>query len=132
MEKYKIAVLDDDDNWCFLVERFFKKTFDISTFRSFYDLLRKVEQFDLIIVDFSIPPAQYQANMDGCEIIQKLKKKLDNPPIFVLTTGFITERNAEMGQKLCPDADYFLSKDLGLEAISQQIQVLLANRPLAT
>ncbi|HEY9859149.1 MAG TPA: response regulator [Candidatus Obscuribacterales bacterium] len=122
----QIAVLDDDEHWCFSVQRFLRGTFEVSTFHNPSDLILKVSQYDLILVDFSIPPTQYQQNIDGCEIIQRIKQGLKQPPILVLATAFISANNPELGKQLCPEADFFIAKDAGLEFIATTIKQLLS------
>jgi DNA-binding response OmpR family regulator len=121
----KIAILDDDEYWCASVQRFFRDTFEVSAFHSFNDLIPKANLYNLIIVDFSIPPTQYQENIDGCGIIQRLKQGLSQPPILVLATAFISKNSLELGQQLCPEADFFIAKDAGLEFILTAIKQLL-------
>src|SRR6476646_5772889 len=121
----KIAILDDDEHWCFSVQRFLRGSFEVFTFNSLSELIPKVSQYDLVIVDFSIPPNQYQENIDGCEIIQRIKQGLSHPPILVLATAFISKNSLELGQQLCPEADFFIAKDAGLEFILTAVSRLL-------
>ncbi|MBW4488088.1 MAG: response regulator [Trichocoleus desertorum ATA4-8-CV12] len=121
----KIAILDDDEHWCFSVQRFLRGSFEVSAFHSISELIPKVSQYDLVIVDFSIPPTQYQENIDGCEIIQRIKQGLSHPPILVLATAFISKNSLELGRQLCPEADFFIAKDAGLEFILTTVKQLL-------
>lgn len=125
MQVLKIAVLDDDEHWCFLVQRFLRKHFEVSTFQSFSELLPRVAQFALVIVDFSIPPRQYQENIDGCEMIRRIKQRYTPAPILVLSTAFISSNNLEFGKQLCPEADHFIAKDAGLDTVLEVVQTLL-------
>ncbi|HEY9750599.1 MAG TPA: response regulator [Allocoleopsis sp.] len=128
----KIAILDDDEHWCFAVQRFLRGTFEVSTFHSASDLMPTISQYDLIIVDFSIPPTQYQENIDGCGIIQRIKQVLNNPPILVLATAFISKNSVKLGQQLCPEADFFIAKDAGLEFILTVVQQLISTQKSGT
>lgn len=128
----KIAILDDDEHWCFAVQRFFRSTFEVSIFHAANDLMPKASQYDLIIVDFSIPPTQYQENIDGCGIIQRVKRELSHPPILVLATAFISKNSVRLGQQLCPEADFFIAKDAGLEFILTTVQQLLSTQKAPT
>lgn len=121
----KIAILDDDEYWCASVQRFFRGTFEVSIFHSLSDLIPKATEYELIIVDFSIPPTQYQENIDGCGIIQRIKQELSQPPILVLATAFISKNSLELGQQLCPEADFFIAKDAGLEFALTAVEQLL-------
>lgn len=125
---YKIAVLDDDEHWGLAVQRFFRNDFEVSIFTTAFRLLREVESYNLVIVDFSIPPAVYEKDMDGRELITHLKQSLSNPPILVLATAFISKNDSEIGRTICPLADAFFAKDAGLEEILQQTKMLLASK----
>ncbi|HEY9750725.1 MAG TPA: hypothetical protein V6C63_18740, partial [Allocoleopsis sp.] len=63
---------------------------------------------------------------NGCELICQLKNTLLQPPLLILATGFLSQYDLRAGTALCPEADGFLVKDIGLESILQQIKQLLA------
>ncbi|EKQ70797.1 hypothetical protein OsccyDRAFT_1102 [Leptolyngbyaceae cyanobacterium JSC-12] len=50
--------------------------------------MREASDFDLAIIDFSIPSRRYQILIDGPELISQLKQQLPNPPIFILIPSF--------------------------------------------
>lgn len=124
----KIAILDDDEQWSLSVKRYFRNHYEVTTFKRRFNFLQAVGQFDLVIIDFSIPPANFETDIDGCGIIAHLKQTLKNPPILVMASGFISKNSPELGYEICPEADDFFAKDEGLEAILQRTQQLLANR----
>ena len=125
---YKIAVLDDDELWCQVVQRFFRNTFEVFILSNATFLLEEIEKepkrYDLIIVDLSLPPHQYK-EIDGRKLIQHLRKVLSSPPLLVLVTAFIGKNELDAGEIVCEEADAFLAKDAGLDAISQRLQQLL-------
>lgn len=125
---FKIAVLDDDEQWGFVIQRFFRNEFEVSIYVDVYSFLPKAHEYDLAIVDFSLPPAKFEKNMNGCELICQLKNKLPHPPLLVLATGFLSQHDLGTGHAICPEADGFLVKDIGLEAILRQIKQLLSAR----
>ena len=125
---YKIAVLDDDEHWCLAIQRFFRKSFEVSTYGDVHSFLAQSITFYLVIIYFSIPPARFEKNMNGCELICYLKATLFNPPILVLATGFVSRRDLGLGKEICPQADDFVVKDMGLDEVLQQIRRLLLNR----
>lgn len=127
---YKIAVLDDDEYWCLAIQRYFRKEFDVSIFLDVENFLSKASEFDLAIVDFSIPRARFEPKVSGSEIITHLKKTLKNPPILVLASGFISQSDREAGQQLCLQADDFFAKDAGLDQILMQVQELIKNKKM--
>ena len=123
---YKIAVLDDDELWCQVVQRFFRSTFEVFILSNASSLIEEIEKepkrYDLIMVDLSLPPHQYK-EIDGRKLIQHLRKVLSSPPLLVLVTAFISKNELDAGKIVC--ADDFLAKDAGLDAISQRLQQLL-------
>ncbi|MCT7950169.1 response regulator [Ancylothrix sp. C2] len=125
---HRIAVLDDDENWCFTIQRFFRKYYQVSVFADVEIFLGQVDRFDLAIVDFSLPRAVFEPKTNGSEIIRNIKSKLKNPPILVLASGFISTRDQQAGYEICPEADSFLAKDAGLDNILQHIHFLLAEK----
>lgn len=122
----KIALLDDDQLWCFAVQRFFRNSFEVSIFNDATSLLKDLEeaQYELIMIDLSLPSNQY-VEIDGRKLIEQIRKSLSNPPILVLVTGFISKNDLENGEVICPEADAFLGKDGGLDEILKRLQELL-------
>ncbi len=125
---YKIGVVDDDVVYCFAIQRFLSREFVVSVFTKFSSFLQEKGSYDLLIIDYCIPSANYEKEMDGCQLIYGLKANLPNPPILVLSTGFLSESNLEMGKEICPEADSFFAKEAGLEAILQHIKQLLTSK----
>ncbi len=124
----KIAIIDDDQLWCLAVQRFFRNSFEVSIFNDATSLLKDIEtgvnQYELIMIDLSLPPSQY-IEIDGRKLIVQIRKILSNPPILVLVTGFISKNDLENGEVICPEADAFLGKDAGLEYILISLQQLI-------
>lgn len=127
---YKMAVVDDDKDWCFVVERFFREEFEVYTFYRVSSFLQQSITYDVILVDFYMPTALYEEHIDGCEVIRKLKNTLTTPPLCIFTSGFISKNDSELGRELCPEADAFIAKDAGLEELGQKIKQLLSSRSL--
>lgn len=125
---YKMAVVDDDKDWCFVVERFFRKEFKVYTFYRVSSFLQQPADYDIVLVDFYMPTALHEKHIDGCELIRTLKATLTNPPLCIFTSGFISKNDSELGRELCSEADAFVAKDAGLENLSQNINQLLASK----
>lgn len=127
----RIAVLDDDERWCHVIERFLRKDFEVMTFQDIQRFLTSpIESFDLVIIDFAIPPLnRYEQEMTGIEVINHLKEHLkERPgkmPKVVLTSAFISKNDPTVDSKLKPIADAILPKDLGLDAIRATLKQLL-------
>jgi CheY-like chemotaxis protein len=126
---YRLAIVDDNETWCFVLAlRLQQQGYAVSTFTNAQAFLPKVDQFDLVLVDFSIPTPLYQREMDGPEVICKVKHQLDNPPLLVLVSSFFTEDVLNDRAKICPEADAILSKQTETTELFSQIQKLLENR----
>lgn len=124
---YTIAVVDDDRHWCYVIERFFRNEFEVYTFPTTADFLKQSFDFDLILVDYSIPQIDYENYMDSRELIRYLKS-LRYPPIVVLVSGYVSKNNSDLGKNICPEADAFFAKDAGLDELLQKLQELLTGK----
>ena len=129
---YKIGVVDDNELYCLALQRFLSREFEVSIFTRVSNFLQQAFSFDLVIVDYSIPAANYEKEIDGSELICLLKATLPNPPLLILSTGFLSRNELEIGREICPEADDFLAKDTGLEVILQQVKQLIATRQYHT
>lgn len=126
---YKIAVIDDNEAWCFIVATFLREQgFEVSTYSDSSAFLQDAEQFDLALIDFSIPPRRYQKNTDGPDVINLVKERLERPPLLVLISAFFTKEVLNGAEDLCPQADAYLSKSIGLQGILQHVEQLLETK----
>lgn len=126
---YHIAIVDDNETWCFVMAlRLQQQGYAVSTFTDARAFLREVDQFDLALVDFSIPTPRYQCGMDGPEVICQVKHQMDNPPLLVLVSSFFTQDLLKDAANICPEADAVLSKQIDLTDLFSKIQQLLADR----
>ena len=125
---YKIGVVDDNELYCLALQRFLSREFEVSIFTRVSNFLQQAFSFDLVIVDYSIPAANYEKEIDGCQLICHIKASSPNPPLLILATGFLSKNELGIGQEICPEADGYLAKDAGLDATSLQIKQLLASR----
>lgn len=125
---YKIGVVDDNELYCLTLQRFLSKEFEVSIFTRVSKFLQQTCSYDLVIVDYSIPASNYEKQIDGCQLICKIKASLPNPPLLILATGFLSKNDIEIGAEICPEADGYLAKDAGLDVVSQQVKQLLADK----
>ena len=127
---YNLAVVDDNSGFCQVIQCFLSNYFKVSTFTDTRNFLETVEaeHYDLVLVDLSIIPNKNINIKNGCELIEFLKKHLNNPPLLVLFTGWISRNPLVEGRQICPFADGFLAKDSGIEEILQEINRLLGSR----
>lgn len=125
---HTVAVVDDDIRWCHAIERFFRNEFEVYTFPTASAFLNQLFDYDIVMVDYSIPPISSEEYIEGCQLIHHLKTNLRYPPIVVLVSGYVSKNDSEMGRKICPEADAFFAKDAGLEEILQQVKQLLVTK----
>lgn len=121
----RIAVLDDDSQWCFAIKRYLRDRFDVFTFTdtdSF--LISPLDSYDLVLMDFSILPIEGLELMNGYQILEKLKR-LPDPPLLVLVSGFFSQTDSLLYNKQFPQADAILTKDLGLDTFVERLQALV-------
>jgi DNA-binding NtrC family response regulator len=126
---YKLAVLDDDEHWCRIVERFLKQEYTVATYKSVSSFLWELDelnQYDIFLVDFVLPTARHELNVDGIEIVNALKRRLPGFSVVILTTAYMSRNELEAhGKQMCPRADGFFAKDAGLEILDREIKQLL-------
>ncbi len=123
----RIAVLDDDENWCLAVKRFFRASYEVSTFTDVQSFLASpIESYDLVIVDFTIAPNhRYEQFSNGIEVIQQLKAQITPPPLTMLTSAFISRNDLTIDSTLRTQADAIMPKDCGLDEILQTAKAML-------
>ena len=125
---YKVAILDDDEHWCLVAQRFLKQQFAVVTYRSvsaFFWELPELSQYDVLLIDVSLPTARHEPNINGIEIIARIKR-LPRSPALILVTAYMSRHELAVdGKRICPEADGFFAKDAGLQVLAQQIKQLL-------
>ena len=126
---YQVAIVDDNESWCFiLATRLRQHGYAVSTFTDADRFLRDAAQFDLALIDFSMPPRRYQVETDGPDVIRKLKQRLAQPPLTVLISSFFTEDILKDVADLGLQADVYLSKSIDAQELLRQIENLLATK----
>ncbi|MBW4465364.1 MAG: response regulator [Pegethrix bostrychoides GSE-TBD4-15B] len=127
---YKLAILDDDLDWCLAVQRFLRQDFSVDTYQSISSFMWQSEllnQCDALLIDISLPPARHEFYLNGIEIVDRLRKTLPSQPLIVLVTAYMSSNElAVSGKEICPGADSYFAKDTGLEVLARQLKQLLA------
>jgi DNA-binding NarL/FixJ family response regulator len=128
----KVAVLDDDEGWCFAIKRFFRHSFEVTTFTDAQSFLSAaLESYDLVIIDFTIAPNhRHETSTNGIEVIYQMKNQLQKPPLIILTSAFISRSDLAINGTLDLHADAIMPKDSGLDEMLRTAQALLAPRVL--
>ncbi|WP_375468710.1 response regulator [uncultured Nostoc sp.] len=126
---YKVAILDDDEHWCRIVQRFLKEEYAVAAYKSVSSFLWELDElnhYHLFLVDFMLPTARHELNTDGMEIVTALKRRLPHSPVVILVTAYMSKNELEVhGKQMCPEADGFFAKDAGLEILAHQMKQLL-------
>ena len=122
---YRIAIVDDNEAWCCALQiALQQRGFRVSTFTDAHAFLRVAHQFDLAVVDFSMPTRPYKQELDGSQVITQLRKHLKNPPKLILASAFFS-KDSPMVHEICPQADAHLSKSMSLAQILDFISALV-------
>ncbi len=119
-----MAVVDDDIHWCFTIERFLRKEFEVFTFPNVADFLKQSFDFDIVLVDYSIPTPHYEDHIESRDLVRYLKK-LRYPPVVILVSGYVSKNDLALGKQICPEADSFFAKDAGLDELLKRVKELL-------
>ncbi|MDX2099426.1 MAG: response regulator [Leptolyngbyaceae cyanobacterium bins.59] len=125
-----LAIVDDNDAWCFSMTHFLQQYGHTAT--SFTDtdrFLREADRFDLALIDFSMPPRRYQKETDGPDIIRKVKEQFPRSPILVLISSYFTPDVLQDIPLICPQADACFCKGTPPQELVQQINRLLQIGP---
>lgn len=119
---YQIALVDDNEAWCFALQAaLLQQDFAASAFTDPHEFLQVAHQFDLALIDFSLPVRSFKLELDGSQVITQAKQQLRHPPFLVLMSSFFTDD--AIAQSLCPDADAYLSKNMSLAEIIEFVRV---------
>jgi CheY-like chemotaxis protein len=125
---YNIAIVDDNEAWCFTLEFFLRQHgFSVSSFNTPDIFLKQAHQFNLALIDFSIPVRRFQQEVDGPSLIARIKRQLPQPPLLVLISAYFTKEVLTYPQDICPEADAYLSKSCELDEILRCVQHLLSS-----
>lgn len=112
---HKVAVLDDDQAWCRLIEEYFRDDFDVMAFTTPTDFIEQAHHYDLALIDYYLPP------INGYGVICNLRRHQRHCPILVLVSGTVDMEK----DRFFPEADSFLVKDIGPERILKRVKEML-------
>ncbi len=122
ISKKKIIVIDDDKSILRTFTRILQKVgYEIDVAETGKEAIEKVEgrQYDLALVDIRLP------DMDGTELLAKLKKQLQNT-IKIMITGF---PSLETGVKALDEgADAYLVKPVKPQELLALLDEKLKNK----
>lgn len=116
----KIAIVDDETEYLFLIEKIIKKinsSYEIYTYNNGYDFLKKSQTFDVVFLDIDMP------SIDGFEI----SKMLNDSSINI---SYITSHNERMIEAFNKNVIGFILKEnleIGIKDIFEKID---KKRPL--
>jgi DNA-binding NtrC family response regulator len=83
MKKPKILIIDDEFGSCEALKMILKEKYDVVTLTTTEESMRviELENPNLIILDIVMP------NMDGLEILSKIKENEPNIPVLIITAS---------------------------------------------
>jgi len=123
MKNIKIAVVDDNKEFCEILEEYLTKQEDFELIGKAYNgnealILIKEKEPDIVILDIIMP------HLDGIGVLESLNciQLEKRPKIVVLTTlgqEAMTQRTIELG------ADYYILKPFDLEVLGTRIRQLV-------
>lgn len=132
MYRYRIAIVDDNEDWCFiLAARLEQEGYTATTFSNPDVFLSQAEAFDLALIDFSMPPRPFQRIQDGPDLVAKLRQQIEHPPLLILISAYFTQDILRQTADLEMQADTYLSKTTDSAELLTQIKQLLASRSSA-
>ena len=116
----KILVIDDDVDLTNLVEEFLvEKKYKIQSFNNPLDGLKylKENKIELIILDIMLP------EMDGFQVLRKIRETLSTPVIMLTARGEVTDRivGLELG------ADDYVAKPFSLRELMARVKARMRN-----
>ncbi|MGR3301700.1 MAG: response regulator [Candidatus Scalindua sp.] len=118
LDKLRILVIDDEEEICSILERFFTKDgHKVKSFMSCAEALKilKSEEFDLVLCDLVMP------DLTGHDVIEFLDK-LDKKPKIGLITGW--DEKIESKEKGELKVDFITKKPFNLSELTKQINEL--------
>jgi DNA-binding response OmpR family regulator len=125
----RIAIVDDNESWCFALEiALGQQGYDTAIFSDPWQFLQRADQFDVAIVDYSIPAPRYQLELDGISLIRQVKEQFARPPLLLLISSYFPNDESELLQSFCEEADLVLSRPRQIRELLHPVQKLLAQR----
>ncbi len=125
----RLAIVDDNPSWCFVLGvQLRQKGYTVSSFTEPNAFLQQANQFDLALIDFSIPSRRYETRTDGPDLIYKVKQRWDDAPSMILISSYFTDEILDQVPDLCPQADALISKQVEFQDLLNQIEKLLLRR----
>jgi len=118
LEKLCILVIDDEEEICSILERFFTKNgHEVKSFTNCAEAIKilKSEEFDLVLCDLIMP------DLTGHDVI-KIVDKLDKKPKIGLITGW--DEKIESKEKEELKVDFIIKKPFVLSELAKQINEL--------
>ncbi|WP_199245531.1 hypothetical protein [[Phormidium] sp. ETS-05] len=102
----------------------FRSEFEVDDFGESETLINNIHNYKLVIVDFAITPFdKLEKFTNGRELVQYIKSTVDQPPIMMLISGFISKNDVKKAVQMCPEADDFWAKDAGLDSLLERVKL---------
>ena len=121
-QKYKLLVVEDDEDSQRFLKLFLKREFIISMCNSGETFYKELEndQFDVILMDVSL-----RGEKDGLQLTREINEKYKNIPVVALTAHAYQRDRAEA---LKAGVNYFLTKPVKNETLMETLQTAVKER----
>lgn len=123
LSKIKVAVIDDNEKMCSLLEEILKSEEDIEVIGKSHNgldgvKLIKEKEPDVVLLDIIMP------QLDGLGVLEKVMsdQQIKNPPVFIMITAIGQEKITENALNL--GAEYYIMKPFDNETIVRRIRQL--------
>ncbi len=121
--------MDDQESWCFVVQTaLLQQGYLTEAFTDPWQFLQVAEQFDLAIIDYSLPPPRHRLELDGCALIQRVKTQVARPPLMILISSYFPVEDLNNLKTFCSEADWILQRPMEIQALLRPIEALFAQR----
>lgn len=125
-EKITVQIVDDNKDFCEILEQFLSKQDDIDVVAVAHDGIEALNQIiklkpDVIILDIIMP------HMDGLGVLEKLnEKRLEKAPKIIILSAVGQDKITQ--QALALGADYYMVKPFDLELFITRLRELANNQ----
>lgn len=123
MEKDKLIIVDDDQNFCSMLTDIFKEEYDIANFTDSMDALRHIRknQADVILTDIVMP------GVDGINLLQIVKGEAFETDVIMMTAFANVENAVDAMKKGAYD---YIVKPFKIEELSMRLKNVFEKRRL--
>jgi len=116
IERYRVLIVDDENTNNIIIKRVLdNEGYEVDTCENGLEAMAALEKrpYDVVITDWMMP------QMDGIELIRKMRESIDSPPYIVMVTALVSDAAKE--HALDSGADYYIGKPIDTEELAQVV-----------